>query len=709
MSGMEELEEGREEDVSTLHAESQSKDNGDHDDDDDDNEDDDGGEEPATSSSAKKRGRKKSWVHRFGEVRGSKIVCMVEHQVDVNGSKVVAQCQKEFSYLSKGGSAVTTAFKNHLVRDHGFNKDGNIKQRKIERGLEGGLFLNGSLPMWTVADPRAKALTEDIAKMIAIDGRPAHDVAKPGFKAFVKKRFAQWPGTTPPTIASRHKEFCESFFQWFKAYSKTVEWWAGTTDGWTSDANEKYRTFTFHHFIPNTTTLASFVLRTRRCGGSELQIGEFLSGCIRDFELLSIRNVAVTVDHNNAEGAGLRVAGLVKNLCGDHFLNLVAKEFVAEAKGPTSRKPARIASPVLAQVTKLLAFGTKLRNAPNLMDCFIAEALEYARTFQLPPLVLPTVPPKHRWNYLDTALQTSVPARAVIDAVIVKKGAEYGLDAFTAEDWKILEELHDLTGPLAKLATFLEGESYVTIGDFLGKILDTTFPMFYMNRGQDGDLDWRVRAMKERLRDVIGTRLWAMANDVSMSALALHPFYRKIAPPGAGFSDQWYLENKGKNIATFFFKDLRSRLSTAVLSLAKRLQITVTEPPPNLVLAADDPRRMYVSGLRHASAGVRKPQEELDHWLNGQTYLVNSPNLAQWWDEHGRDWPFLRRVAAAVFVVPASSSPSERIWSAADDLSGNDRASIDETTLDIRLVLKKNIPVQAQIMGKDLFDVLGMK
>jgi hypothetical protein len=61
------------------------------------------------------------------------------------------------------------------------------------------------------------------------------------------------------------------------------------------------------------------VLRTSRCGGSETQIAEFLTGCIRDFGLLSARNVAVTVDHNNAEGAGLRIAGLFKNLYGDHF------------------------------------------------------------------------------------------------------------------------------------------------------------------------------------------------------------------------------------------------------------------------------------------------------------------------------------------------------------------------------------------------------
>lgn len=43
------------------------------------------------------------------------------------------------------------------------------------------------------------------------------------------------------------------------------------------------------------------------------------------------------------------------------------------------------------------------------------------------------------------------------DAVLAKKGIEYGLEAFSEEDWEILDELRNLTGPLAKLASFLEG------------------------------------------------------------------------------------------------------------------------------------------------------------------------------------------------------------------------------------------------------------
>lgn len=127
----------------------------------------------------------------------------------------------------------------------------------------------------------------------------------------------------------------------------------------------------------------------------------------------------------------------------------------------------------------------------------------------------------------------------------------------------------------------------------------------------------------------------------------------------------------------------------------------VPEPPANLVLPPGDPQRLFISELRH------EPQEELDHRLNGATVLIGKgTDLVEWWETNAQEFPFLRHLARAVFVVPASSSPSERIWSAADDLSGDDRASVDEETLDARLVLKKNVPIQAQILGKDCFDVL---
>ena len=61
----------------------------------------------------------------------------------------------------------------------------------------------------------------------------------------------------------------------------------------------------------------------------------------------------------------------------------------------------------------------------------------------------------------------------------------------------------------------------------------------------------------------------------------------------------------------------------------------------------------------------------------------------EFWSGYGERFPFLRKVARAVFVVPGTSASAERAWSLADDISGGDRASIAPEALNRGVFLKK--------------------
>lgn len=91
---------------------------------------------------------------------------------------------------------------------------------------------------WTSLDPRTVAITESIGKWIAIDGEPPHVVEKPCFQAFMQEQHPSFPGTTHPTISSRIQNYADGFIAWFRAFHTKIDWWAATTDGWTSDNNE---------------------------------------------------------------------------------------------------------------------------------------------------------------------------------------------------------------------------------------------------------------------------------------------------------------------------------------------------------------------------------------------------------------------------------------------------------------------------------------
>jgi hypothetical protein len=62
------------------------------------------------------------------------------------------------------------------------------------------------------------------------------------------------------------------------------------------------------------------------------------------------------------------------------------------------------------------------------------------KTNGLASLPTPTVPPETCWNALDGAISSALPSAIVIDRTIAAHH-EYGLETFTEQDWKILQEV----------------------------------------------------------------------------------------------------------------------------------------------------------------------------------------------------------------------------------------------------------------------------
>ncbi len=77
--------------------------------------------------------------------------------------------------------------------------------------------------------------------------------------------------------------------------------------------------------------------------------------------------------------------------------------------------------------------------------------------------------------------------------------------------------------------------------------------------------------------------------------------------------------------------------------------------------------------------------------------VVHGRTVAEFWEREGARFPLLQRLARANFVAQASGAASERVWSAADDANGGDRASAAPETLNAQVIL--NTLVQARILG----------
>jgi hypothetical protein len=658
-----------------------------------------GGEEAAPKKAKTQAGRQKSWVHEKFLCKDGKYVCQELVPKVVDGKSVNLPCGKQYTY--NPDNPATTGMLNHMASAHGYSRSGiapTLKQSHLKREEDGTAALD-VVVKWTPQDLRTVSLVTDLARWFAIDGEPPNIVNHVGFQAFMEKRFPQFPGVSAPTIVARLKVFSESFVKWFVGFQESVEWFGATTDGWSSDAKDHYRTFTLHFFIPGTWRLVGLALETGVCGGKDHQIRDFLHGVIAKYKLMVNRIVAITTDNANAEVAGVRLADLQRVPCGCHLLNLSMKLVMDPGKPRRGNRPERPPSPVLEPLDKLQKIVQKLHNAPLLMQALVEDLTEWGRRNGKPVPRIPTKPNNTRWNSVCLMLESCFPIREQIDQLLVKHAGTYTLERMGASDWTVVGEMAKLLHPFKTVSNYMEGERYPTVPEYLGHLAGACFKAFYQDVANHATLHPSVQTMLRRLRDDIGKRLWETENDVTLTGLMLHPVFKNLAPPATGIPESAFVPG---SILRFFFKDLKPRMTKAALNELKRLNIKIEPKAP--AAAEDNPLAFIVQGYNAAHQRTVKPEHEINSWLNMPVVLGAS--VAEYWERDGAKWPLLQQLARANFVAQTSSAASERVWSAADDVSGGDRARVSPEVLNAQLVLKKNTGVQAEILGCNVFDVL---
>ena len=81
----------------------------------------------------------------------------------------------------------------------------------------------------------------------------------------------------------------------------------------------------------------------------------------------------------------------------------------------------------------------------------------------------------------------------------------------------------------------------------------------------------------------------------------------------------------------------------------------------------------------------------MDHFLK-MPALDPDSNALEWWKENAERFPTLSRVARQLLCIPATSVPSERIFSTAGNIVTKKRASLKPDNVDMLVFLNKNLP-----------------
>lgn len=69
-----------------------------------------------------------------------------------------------------------------------------------------------------------------------------------------------------------------------------------------------------------------------------------------------------------------------------------------------------------------------------------------------------------------------------------------------------------------------------------------------------------------------------------------------------------------------------------------------------------------------------------------------------WWKAHQNDYPNIAHLAKKYLAIPATSAPSERVFSTASHIARRRRATMDATTLEKLVFLSKNAHLMCDVM-----------
>ena len=116
----------------------------------------------------------------------------------------------------------------------------------------------------------------------------------------------------------------------------------------------------------------------------------------------------------------------------------------------------------------------------------------------------------------------------------------------------------------------------------------------------------------------------------------------------------------------------------------------VTEPAPKKTALEDLLGNSFSTEPEESNCS--KAEREVQNYRKEASIPLSGCPL-KWWQEHSSQYPLLSLLAKACLSVPATSVPSERIFSTAGDIVNAQRSQLLPENVDMLIFLKKNIAV----------------
>jgi len=240
----------------------------------------------------------------------------------------------------------------------------------------------------------------------------------------------------------------------------------------------------------------------------------------------------------------------------------------------------------------------------------------------------------------------------------------------SAQQWSTAADLTATLRPFMDVTTLMSGAAYPTVSMILPVVDGLKDLLRSTTGGLDVLRDVFVRLVDERFGD-------GFADPELCAATVVDPRF-KTAP----FDDQ----------------DRRQRaLSYTVQAMEETVAADAPSPSPSPQPTASSSVMSIWSKLDRnisATAAPGRSRESIQHELD---LFVAEPTIhrdqcpLQWWAANQKSYPLVAEIARRLLAIPATSVPSERLFSKAGDVITKKRNRLDPTKADRVIFLMENL------------------
>ncbi|XP_041841381.1 E3 SUMO-protein ligase ZBED1-like isoform X2 [Melanotaenia boesemani] len=509
-------------------------------------------------------------------------------------------------------------------------------------------------------------ITNAIAYCLAKDMLPINTVENQGFRQLIKvidpryqlpgrKHFSQ---TALPKLYSQCREIVEKELQ-------SVSYFATTSDMWSSRTSEPYLSLTAH-YIDQDWNLKSKCLQTSYFPddhtGEVIALG--LSEALASWGLSEEKQVCITTDSGTNIVKAASLNNWTRLQCFGHRLHSAV-----EKAGKDKRVERAVG--VCKKAVAAFSFSWKKKR-----DLAVAQ-----EELHLPQHKLVTESPT-RWGSRQKMVERMLEQQKAISQVLgADKKTRHLVPSW--QDIDVLESVHGALNPLLEFTDSLSGECYVSVS--------YVKPMLHLFRTQilkpseeemqlTKDIKMAVMAyLDEKYGEQITDDLLDVATLVDPRFKVKYINAEKVDAIKMRAVSEMFEQNEDPSTSTRAEEPEKEGGAAAVLPTQKKKRKSLGS---------------FFKKSHPTSTGLTDREvveKELENYLLVAPDADSEMDPLQWWKVHEKTFPRLSCLAKRYLCIPATSTPSERVFSTGGNIVTCHRAALKPEAVDRLVFLARNL------------------